>query len=246
MGYALKPIVRKITITGEDFSISFTEDQTEYAQDLINAKSNGFNEENIYEYFKEGKFTDEEVNALNGKHFLFGFLEALYQSERCPDFLYNYKGPLTYTVEKVGTDKKQIKKTVFFITVFQKMEENLTEDKIERKISPYIFGNRKTIGCFSNIECCRDILKNNICDIYDNAGFEYAIIEEYEFNAIYPVRISFELYKARHFATDVPVPDEKGGILKTVPLKDVTYEKIELSEDDKVYKYLKGQPFALY
>lgn len=47
--------------------------------------------------------------------------------------------------------------------------------------------------------------------------------------------ISFELYKARHFATDVSVSDEKGGILKTVPLKDVTYEKIELSEDNKVY-----------
>lgn len=112
--------MRKITITGEDFSISFAEDQTEYAQDLINVKSNGFNEENIYEYFKEGKFTDEEVNTLNGKHFLFGFLEALYQSERCPDFLYNYKGLLTYTVEKVGTDKEQIKEIVFFITVFQK------------------------------------------------------------------------------------------------------------------------------
>ncbi len=35
MGYVLKPIVRKITITGEDFSISFTEDQAEYTQDLI-------------------------------------------------------------------------------------------------------------------------------------------------------------------------------------------------------------------
>lgn len=101
MRYNLEPIVRKITIIGKDFSFSFIEDETEYAQDLIEAECNGLNEENVYNYFKEGKFTDKEVKVLNGKHFLFGFLESLYQSEDCPDILRNYKEPLTYIVEKV-------------------------------------------------------------------------------------------------------------------------------------------------
>jgi hypothetical protein len=242
--YSLKPIIRKITITGENFSVFFIEDETEYAEDLIEAGCNGFDEKNIYEYFKEGKFTDKDVDALNGKHFLFGFLEALYQSERCPDILYTCTCPLTYTIEKVEAGNK--KETVFFITVFQRIEENLIENEMERKISPYLFGCTETVGCFHSIERCREILKDNMCDIYDNAGFEYAIIEEYEFDTIYPVKISTELYKARHFTVDTPVPDGNKGILKTILKHEVTYEKVELSKDDKIYQYLKDQPFALY
>lgn len=47
MKYDLKPIIRKITITGDNFSVSFIEDETEYAEDLIEAGCNGFDEKYI-------------------------------------------------------------------------------------------------------------------------------------------------------------------------------------------------------
>ncbi len=96
---ALKPIIRRVTLEGEDFSFSFKEDETEYAMDLMAVKSNGLNEDNIYDYFAPGEFSDDEINDLNGKHFIYGFLEALYQSSRCPDTLYSYSGKLNVKVE---------------------------------------------------------------------------------------------------------------------------------------------------
>ena len=103
----IMPIVRKVTITGNNFEFSFIEDQTEYAIDLIEAGCNGLDETNVYDYFSEGEFKDEEVNELNGKHFLFGFLEALDQSERCPDTLHTYKGKLKFKISIVDANEKE-------------------------------------------------------------------------------------------------------------------------------------------
>ena len=97
----IDPIIRKVTLIGDNFSFSFTEDLTDLAQMRIFYSPDEFNTNNILEYFKEGEFSEEEVTNLNGKHFIYGFLESLGQSERCPDFLYTYEGDLKYKVERV-------------------------------------------------------------------------------------------------------------------------------------------------
>lgn len=111
MDININPIIRKVSIIGDDFEFSFVVDETEYAKDLIRAGCNGLNEQNIYDYFAEGEFTDEDIEKLNGKHFIFGFLETLGQSEKCPDVLFSYTGKLTYKVEIV--DKNNIRKENF-------------------------------------------------------------------------------------------------------------------------------------
>lgn len=97
----------KITIIGDDFELSFIEDVTEYAHVLVEC-GNVFSDtgvrmthENIRRYFASGEFTDEEIADLNGSHYIFGFLEAFGQSDRCPSFLYNYNGKLRYKVEQL-------------------------------------------------------------------------------------------------------------------------------------------------
>jgi len=98
----MKLIKRKITIIGEDFEFSFIKDYTKYAIDLIKNKTNKLNESNIYDFFKEGEFNDNEIKNLNGVHFLFGFLEALGQSEDCPEKLFTYDKPLKYKIKKIN------------------------------------------------------------------------------------------------------------------------------------------------
>lgn len=101
MSIQIKPIIREITIVGDRFKFTFTEDFTEYAIDLIEAGCNGFDENNIYDYFAEGEF-----ESLNYEHFLHGFMERLLQSDECPDVLYNCKCPLKYIVKKVESFKE--------------------------------------------------------------------------------------------------------------------------------------------
>ena len=95
----MEPIKRKITIIGESFEFVFKKDYTEYAKCLIEVEANKLDENNIYDYFREGEFTDGEVESLNGEHFLFGFLESLGQSDKCPENLFNSDKPLKYKVE---------------------------------------------------------------------------------------------------------------------------------------------------
>ncbi|QUH21819.1 hypothetical protein [Alkaliphilus sp. B6464] len=95
----LKPIIRKITIIGDNFSFSFIEDKTNYAASLVEISCNGFSEQNIYNYFAEGEFKSNEIEDLNSKHFLYDFIEDFVQSERCPDMLYIYTGDLKFKVE---------------------------------------------------------------------------------------------------------------------------------------------------
>ena len=91
----------------QTFSFSFIRDYTQYAKALIDCNnvfdSTGENmtEENIYKFFSEGEFTYDEIEKLNGDHFLFGFIESLAQSESCPDCLYSYEGNLKFKVTKV-------------------------------------------------------------------------------------------------------------------------------------------------
>lgn len=108
----IKPIEVKVTIIGDTFSFSFTEEYTDYAQDLVECgnkfhKTNTpMTEENIYDYFAAGEFTDQEIEDLNGNHFLFGFLETLGQSNRFPEVLHTYQGELTYKVENIASETK--------------------------------------------------------------------------------------------------------------------------------------------
>lgn len=103
----LKAIKTKITIIGDGFEFSFTEDYTEYAKDLIKC-NNVFSDtnepitrENIRRYFKDSEFKDKDIEKLNGNHFLYGFLESLGQSEECPEVLFNYEGDLLFKTELI-------------------------------------------------------------------------------------------------------------------------------------------------
>lgn len=55
-------------------------------------------------YFKPGVFTDQDVQRLNGDHFIFGYLESLGQSDRCPAQYQTSETPCTYKVEQVIDD----------------------------------------------------------------------------------------------------------------------------------------------
>lgn len=41
---------------------------------------------------------DEQLKKYRGKHFIYGFMEALSQSEECPGFIYAHKGDLQIKV----------------------------------------------------------------------------------------------------------------------------------------------------
>lgn len=96
----------KVTMRAKNFELSLTEDYTEYAEELIEC-NNVFTstnikmtEENIRDYFKEGTFTWEEIDALNGDHFIYGFVERISQDYRYSDLLAEYDD-ITFTVTLV-------------------------------------------------------------------------------------------------------------------------------------------------
>lgn len=89
---------KKITLMSDNWELTFKEDYTEFAEDMIESDEK-YNENNIEEYFANGEFEDDEINDLNGKHFLFGFIESLYQSRRCPQNLILNSGDIKYKVE---------------------------------------------------------------------------------------------------------------------------------------------------
>jgi hypothetical protein len=68
------PIVRRITVIDKNKSVSIIEDLTEQAEDLKDQRD-------PVEYFKARTFSLNEATNSNGKHFIFGWLEAFYQSD---------------------------------------------------------------------------------------------------------------------------------------------------------------------
>lgn len=90
---------RKITWVGKDWGFYIVQDFTDCVNDL--KKYEGFTDEQIDEYFKVGEFTPEEVRENNGKHFLYGVDESIYQSDMCPPQLYDDK-VIKYIVEEVN------------------------------------------------------------------------------------------------------------------------------------------------
>lgn len=106
----MKDIKVSVTLSGEDesfkFSFTFLRDYTQYAKTLIECNNIFTNtgekmtEENIDRYFSEGTFTDDELEGLNGSHFIYGFIESLAQSDECPDVLRLFDGQLNIKVER--------------------------------------------------------------------------------------------------------------------------------------------------
>lgn len=84
----MKTIKVKTTIKAGNIELSLTEDYTSYAKALIECNniftSTGIKmtEENILDFFKEGSFTYEQVDTLNGDHYLFGWLERICQDSK--------------------------------------------------------------------------------------------------------------------------------------------------------------------
>ncbi len=130
---------------------------------------------------------------------------------------------------------------VFFITVFTEIKKN--PDEKEAKISPFVIDYSQTVGVFPTLERCEGILARNTYDIHDNAGYEYAVVEAYEFNAIYPEKIQTLVYKARHYEAPIPVMGDDGTVEMYKDSRCVTYERVELDKD--VMAFLEENRFAL-
>lgn len=80
-------VVIYISLKGTDIQIQEMVDYTEYAKDLIEC-NNIFDdlgipmtEDNILHYFKDISIDDTQIDALNGSHFIFGYIEALAQEK---------------------------------------------------------------------------------------------------------------------------------------------------------------------
>ncbi|MFF2531363.1 hypothetical protein ACFVS2_20885 [Brevibacillus sp. NPDC058079] len=92
------PIKRKITVMGENWGWFEIEDCTDHYNMILSSEG----KESADTYFQPGIYTSQEIDALNGKHFLFGFIEALGQSENCPPQLFALTEPLAYHVETIN------------------------------------------------------------------------------------------------------------------------------------------------
>lgn len=88
---------RKVELICEDFGYWTIEDYTDYFEDI--KAEEGI--EKALDYFRCGEFDDEFVNKNNGKHFLFGYMESLGQSDNCPPQLFYYSGKTIYKVSEV-------------------------------------------------------------------------------------------------------------------------------------------------
>ena len=88
----------KITLIGEDWGYYIIEDYTDYYDDLKD--NEGLSEEELKEFFTSGEFDDKFVCSCNGKHFLYGYLEGLAQSDYCPPVLFE-RDIIKYVVERV-------------------------------------------------------------------------------------------------------------------------------------------------
>lgn len=71
---------RKITIEGKDWGYYEVIDFTEPYLDKFGRVS----KKHAEDYFRVGEFLAPEIKGLNGNSFVFGYIEALMQSDDCP------------------------------------------------------------------------------------------------------------------------------------------------------------------
>ena len=92
---ALKTLHVRITLRRGALSRSYTEqvdldDEREMWEEWTTNGANPHLEGVTFEqYHSPLDISEKKVNDLNGRHFIFGFLESLYQSDRCPSFLFD-------------------------------------------------------------------------------------------------------------------------------------------------------------
>ena len=55
-------------------------------------------------------------------------------------------------------------------------------------------GNTNTVGIFDNIDRARQVVCENVCDIWETC-YDYAFIEEWDLNAVYGATLQVEFYK---------------------------------------------------
>lgn len=89
----LKTLYVKITARKDGRSHSYAEevdldDEREYWTEVTTNGANPHLEGQTFEdHHKPVKFPIKKMGDFNGKHFVFGFLEGLWQSDHCPTFL---------------------------------------------------------------------------------------------------------------------------------------------------------------
>lgn len=111
---------------------------------------------------------------------------------------------------------------LFIVTTFTKLEK-------DHKYDWYEFGDTRTVGIFPSLEEARNVVENNVCDIFETI-YDYALIEEVTFG-LYPDLISQELYHVKNTTTKTNTGKE---------LIDYTYQRIELPEDFQSYSIIIG------
>lgn len=101
----------------ERFMISITREKREYKEDVTDeAKehfdecvSNGANPHLVKlgwdEWTKEIIVNKRQLEDLNGKHFLFGWIESFMQSDDCPDWMHNDTNFYEFYVHEDGEKK---------------------------------------------------------------------------------------------------------------------------------------------
>ncbi|PLS19103.1 hypothetical protein CVD28_01465 [Bacillus sp. M6-12] len=75
----------KITIDAGEVGFWEVDTVTDYYEEMKEVRG----EEHATSFFRSGVFEGEEIESHNGKHYIYGYLEGLYQSDRCPHFLYD-------------------------------------------------------------------------------------------------------------------------------------------------------------
>ena len=75
----------------------YKEDVTEEArEDFDECVSNGANPHLVKlgweEWTKEIIVNEKELNDLNGRHFLYGWIESFMQSDECPNWIHRFDG----------------------------------------------------------------------------------------------------------------------------------------------------------
>jgi hypothetical protein len=74
------------------------DEQHEMWEEWVTNGANPDLEKMTFEHFhREVEFPLNQLNQYNGSHFIFGFLESLWQSDNCPSFMYD--DSLTFEVE---------------------------------------------------------------------------------------------------------------------------------------------------
>lgn len=87
-------IERRITISNKSVSLSVTDSFNSLANDICGEDK--WTTDNILEFFETGRFDPADIKYYNGKHFLHGFMETLYQSEEYANLLTNVFSKIDY------------------------------------------------------------------------------------------------------------------------------------------------------